>query len=31
MAGALATLYDERVGTPLGVSAMVRALFGVSD
>ncbi len=27
----LAPLYDERVGTPLAISAMVRGLFGTSD
>ncbi len=27
----LAPLYDERVGTPLAVSAVVRGLFGTSD
>jgi serine/threonine-protein kinase len=30
-ADALEGLYDERVGTPLAISAMVRGLFGVSD
>lgn len=27
----IAPLYDERVGTPLAISAMVRGLFGTSD
>jgi eukaryotic-like serine/threonine-protein kinase len=30
-AEALAPLYDERVGTPLAISAVVRGLFGTSD
>ena len=27
----IAPLYDERVGTPLAVSSVVRGLFGTSD
>ena len=27
----IAPLYDERVGTPLAISAVVRGLFGTSD
>jgi serine/threonine-protein kinase len=30
-AKALAPLYDERVGTPLAISAVVRGLFGTQD
>lgn len=30
-AAALMPLYDERVGTPLAISAVVRGLFGTSD
>ncbi len=30
-AAALEGLYDERVGTPLAISAIVRGLFGLSD
>ncbi|MCA3012690.1 MAG: serine/threonine protein kinase [Myxococcaceae bacterium] len=30
-AQALSPLYDERVGTPLAISAVVRGLFGASD
>jgi serine/threonine-protein kinase len=30
-ADALTPLYDERVGTPLAISAVVRGLFGTSD
>ncbi len=30
-AAELAPLYDERVGTPLAISAVVRGLFGTSD
>ena len=30
-ADALTPLYDERVGTPLGIAGLVRGLFGVGD
>ena len=30
-AEALAPHYDERVGTPLAIAAVVRGLFGITD